>query len=56
LLEDQVVPAWEWSEDEEFFAELNERVRRYEAGIDKGCTLDELEDSIAGLRKKRTGK
>ena len=56
LLEEQLVPAVDWSEDEEFVAELDERVRRYEAGIDRGYTWDELEASIEELRKKRAKK
>jgi len=56
LLEDQIVPKYEWSEDEEFVAELDERVRRYEAGVDRGYTLDELEVSINELKKKRAKK
>ena len=56
LLEDQIVPKYEWSEDEEFVAELDERVRRYETGVDRGYTLDELEVSINELKKKRAKK
>lgn len=56
LLEDQIAPAADWSEDEEFVAELDERVRRYEAGIDRGYTWDELEVSIMELKKKRAKK
>lgn len=54
LLEDQVNPLVNWSEDEDFVAELDERVKRYEEGIDKGCTWDELEASIDELKKKRS--
>ena len=43
----------DWSEDEDFVAELNERVKRYQNGIDQGCTWDELEATIEGLKKKR---
>lgn len=56
LLEDQVIPVVDWSEDEDFVAELNERVRRYEAGIDRGYTWGELEASIEELKKKRSAK
>jgi hypothetical protein len=41
LLEDQIVPKSHWSEDEEFVAELDERVQRYEAGIDPGFSVEE---------------
>jgi hypothetical protein len=56
LLKDQLTPAADWCEDEEFVAELDERVRRYDAGIDRGYTWDELEASIDELRKKRAKK
>ena len=56
LLKYQITPAMDWSEDEEFVAELDERVRRYDAGIDRGYTWDELEASIEDLRKKRAKK
>lgn len=52
LLEDQVNPSVNWSEDEHFVAELDERVKRYEEGLDKGYTWDELEASIDELKKK----
>lgn len=53
LLEDQITEPYDWSEDEEFVAELDERVRRYEQGIDRGQSWDELKASIAELKKKR---
>jgi len=42
-----------WSEDEEFVAELDERVRRYKEGLDVGYTWAELETSIEELKKER---
>ena len=56
LLEDQITPAVDWSEDEGFVAELDERVRRYEAGIDRAHTWDELEASTEELKKERAAK
>jgi hypothetical protein len=53
LLEDQIVPAWEWSEDEEFVAELNERVRRYEAGIDPAYSIEEVKEFLQQARQDR---
>ena len=53
LPEDQIVPAIDWSEDEDFVAELDKRMRRYEQGIDKAHTWDDLEASIAALKKER---
>jgi len=52
LLEDQMTPAWEWSEDEEFVAELDERVRRYEAGIDPGFSIEEAKSSLQEMKKE----
>ena len=57
ILEDKIVhEPYDWSKDKEFVAELDERVRRYEAGIDKGHTWEELEASIAEMKKKRATK
>ncbi|HEY8930187.1 MAG TPA: hypothetical protein VIM55_13390 [Mucilaginibacter sp.] len=56
LLEDQVAPAMDWSEDEAFVAELDERVRRWEEGIDKAYTWAEVEASIEKLKIKRATK
>ena len=53
LLEDQIIAEkYDWSQDTDFVAELDERVRRYEAGIDRGYTWDELEASIEELKKE----
>jgi hypothetical protein len=46
----------EWSEDKAFVAELDERYERYEQGVDKGQTWDDLEASIAELKAKRAVK
>ena len=56
LLKDQLRPAADWSEDKEFVAELDERVRRYEAGIDRSYTSDGLEASTEELKKNRAKK
>ena len=50
LLEDQIVPKYEWSEDEEFVAELDERVRRYEAGIDPAFSIEEAKSSLNEMK------
>ena len=42
---------YDWSRDEEFVAELNERARRLEEGIDKGRTWEDVEESIAELKR-----
>ena len=55
ILEDKIVnEPYDWSRDKEFVAELDERVRRYEAGIDKGYTLDEVKAYFEELRKERS--
>jgi len=53
LLEDQMTPASEWSEDEEFIAELNDRVKRWEDGIDILISLDEHKAEIEKLDSAR---
>jgi len=50
LLEDQIVQKYEWSEDEEFVAELDERVRRYEAGIDPAFSIEEAKSSLNEMK------
>jgi hypothetical protein len=54
LFEDQMAPAVDWSEDEEFVAELDERVRRWEEGIDKGVSMDEVKAGLERLKNERT--
>ncbi len=56
LLEDQVITRVDWSQDADFVAELDERVKRYENGLDKAYTWDELERSIEDLKKRRAAK
>lgn len=54
LFEDQMAPSVDWSEDEEFVAELNERVRRWEDGIDKGVPMDEVKAELERLKNQRS--
>ena len=54
LFEDQMAPSVDWSEDEQFIAELNERVRRWEEGIDKGVSMDEVKATLERLKKERS--
>ena len=56
LFEDQMAPKANWWQDKEFVAELDERVRRYEEGIDKGHSWEEVEASITEMKKKRAEK
>jgi hypothetical protein len=53
LLEDQIVEPYDWSEDEEFVAELDERVRRAETGIDRTYTMEETKAHLDRLREER---
>lgn len=53
LFEDQMAPAVDWSEDKEFVAELDERVRRWEEGIDKGVSMDEVKAGLERLKSER---
>jgi hypothetical protein len=54
IFEDQLSPAIDWSDDEEFVAELNERVRRWEEGIDRGIPIDEVKMKLEQMRKERS--
>jgi len=56
LIEGQIVPGYHWNNEEEFEADMDERVRRYDEGIDKGYSWAEVEASIEELKKSRTGK
>jgi hypothetical protein len=56
LFEDQMAPEVDWSEDEDVVAELDERYRRWEQGIDKGITIEELEASFVQARKDRANR
>jgi hypothetical protein len=56
IFEDQMAPAVDWSEDEEFVAELNDRVRRLEEGLDKGVSMDEVKAGLKRLKDERSGK
>jgi hypothetical protein len=50
LFEDQMSPIVDWSEDEDFVADLNDRVSRWEEGIDKGIPLDEFKASLERMK------
>jgi hypothetical protein len=51
-----MAPVVDWSEDKEFVAELNERVRRCEEGIDKGVSMAELKASLARMKDERSNR
>jgi hypothetical protein len=57
ILEDQIVKEqYDWLQDEEFVSELDERVRRWEEGVDRGYSWSEVEASIEELKRKRSAK
>jgi hypothetical protein len=49
LLEEQIKPVSHWSDDDDFVADLDERVRRYEAGIDPSFSLAEVKAELEKL-------
>jgi hypothetical protein len=56
LLEDQIAPAVDWSEDEDCMAELNDRVKRWEEGIDPIFSLAEVKAELEQLDKEPSRK
>jgi len=54
LLEDKPTEPYEWSEDVEFVAELDERYRRAVEGIDPTYSLDEVKAELNALKNKRS--
>jgi len=54
LLEDKPTEPYEWSEDAEFVAELTERERRAEEGIDPTYSLDEIKAEYDALKNQRS--
>jgi hypothetical protein len=56
LLEGQIVPGYHWASEEEFVTDMDERVRRYDEGIDKGVSLEELERNIELRKRQRSAQ
>lgn len=56
LLENEIEETLEWWKDKMVVAELNERYEALESGKDKGFTIEQLEDSVDKLRKKKYGR
>jgi len=52
IIEDQKTPSSHWSDDKEFVAELDERVRRYEEGIDPAYTLEESKALLSKFKEE----
>ena len=46
LFEDQLAKPYIWWEDDEFVAELEQRVEDFKTGKDKGVTWDEIKRKI----------
>jgi membrane carboxypeptidase/penicillin-binding protein PbpC len=46
LVENDMQKEVEWWENKEFVAELNERAKRFEDGIDKGFTFEEVKEEL----------
>ena len=46
LVENDMQKEVEWWENKEFLEELNERAKRYEDGIDKGFTFEEVKKEL----------
>ncbi|RYU86224.1 hypothetical protein EWM62_18635 [Mucilaginibacter terrigena] len=55
LVEGQIVPGHHWASEEEFEADMDERYRRYQEGIDQSHTLDEVK-AFMEERKQRFKK
>ncbi|MES2113230.1 MAG: hypothetical protein V4577_31050 [Bacteroidota bacterium] len=56
LFEDQMSPEKDWSEDEAFVAELNERVHRWETGEDKGVPIADVKANLERLKHERSAR
>jgi len=56
MLEDKNAEVSDWSLHAEFVADLDERVRRYDEGIDPGRTWEDVQNSIDELKRKRSAK
>jgi hypothetical protein len=51
LVESDIENKYNWWEDEEFVAELDERVQNCVDGKEKGFTLEELDEEIKSLKQ-----
>ena len=52
IIEDWITPESHWSEDKEFVAELHDRVRRYEAGIDPGLSIEGARATLNAMKEE----
>jgi len=56
LLEEDIVQTNEWWKNTGFTKELDNRLEAMDSGTDKGVSINELENSVDLLRKKRNGR
>lgn len=56
LLEDQIIEYTDWHKDETFVAELDDRVKNWEADPSQGSSMDEVKNHIQALREVRATK
>nr|MBC7614321.1 hypothetical protein [Pseudopedobacter sp.] len=56
LVENDIDEKYNWWEDKEFLDDLDERGRRYEAGIDRGYTFEEAKEEILKLKSEKSGQ
>jgi hypothetical protein len=54
LVEGEINNQQNWWEDEDFLDELDERVRRYEAGIDRAYTFEESKAEILKIKTEKS--
>ena len=56
MLEDDITEENKWCQNHVFTKELDRRYSTWETGKEKGYTLEEVDASIAQLKKKSSGK
>lgn len=52
LVENDIEEKYNWWEDKEFVADLDERVKRYEDGTDRGFTFEEVKEELIKRKNK----
>lgn len=56
MLEDEITESAEWWKDKKFVAGLDRDVANWEAGKEKGYTMDEVTSTMERMNKKRAKK
>lgn len=56
LLEEEIEQTNEWWKNQQLIEEFDKRYQALENGDDKGFTLEQLQQSVGKLRKKRYGQ